>query len=338
MITKEPVSPTSLGAADFALARDGSLVYLSGIAATSGVQRTLVWVDRQGHETPIAAPPRNYVYPRLSPDGARVAVYAGDQESDIWVWDLSRTTLTRATFDPGVDSFPVWTPDGRRLIFSSDRAGAGNLFWQAADGTGAVERLTDSPNFQAATAVSPDGRRLIFTELTPKTGDDVMQVELDGTHRVTPLVQSPFSERNGIVSPDGRWLAYEANDSAGTRSTSGRILTSTAAIGRCPPSAARGRSGRSTGRNSFTSRRPARSCASAWSAARRGWRRRRRCWSRKGISRRRTPIPGARTTSHPTASGFSGSRTPARTRPPRRRRLIVVQHWTEELKRLVPTK
>ena len=64
------------------------------------------------------------------------------------------------------------------------------------------------------TAVSPDGRRLIFTEDSdPKTGDDVMQVELDGTHRVTPLVQSPFAERNGIVSPDGRWLAYEANDS-----------------------------------------------------------------------------------------------------------------------------
>ena len=116
-----------------------------------------------------------------------------DQEQDIWVWDLGRTTLTRVTFDPGYDSYPVWTPDGRRLIFSSDRAGARNLYWQAADGTGAVERLTESPNLQNATAVSPDGRRLIFTETAPKTGEDVMQVELDGTHRVTPLVQSPFS-------------------------------------------------------------------------------------------------------------------------------------------------
>ena len=61
--------------------------------------------------------------------------------------------------------------------------------------------------------MSPDGRRLIFTETAPKTGEDVMQIELDGTRRVTPLVQSPFTERNGIVSPDGRWLAYEANDS-----------------------------------------------------------------------------------------------------------------------------
>ena len=55
--------------------------------------------------------------------------------------------------------------------------------------------------------------RLIFTETAPKTGNDVMQVELDRTHRVTPLVQTPFSEQNGIISPDGRWLAYEANDS-----------------------------------------------------------------------------------------------------------------------------
>jgi serine/threonine-protein kinase len=172
-----------------------------------------VWVDRQGHETPIPAPPRAYIQPRLSPDGTRIALFANDQEFDIWVWDLGRTKLTRVTFDPAIDAFPVWTPDGHRLIFTSDRAGVRNLFWQAADNTGAVERLTDSPNANNATAMSPDGARLIFTETTPKTGDDVMQVELGGTHRVTPLVQSPFIERNGVVSPDGRWLAYEANDS-----------------------------------------------------------------------------------------------------------------------------
>ena len=189
---------------------DGTLVYVSGGAAGA---RTLVWVDRLGHETAIPAPSRVYVYPRLSPDGTGVAIYVGDYEQDIWLWDLARTTLTRVTFDPGIDAYPVWTPDGRRLIFSSERAGARNLFWQAADGTGAVERLTDSPNLQNATAVSPDGRRLLFSETGTKTGEDVMQVELDGTHHVTPLVQSSFTERNGIISPDGRWLAYEANDS-----------------------------------------------------------------------------------------------------------------------------
>jgi serine/threonine-protein kinase len=213
VITKDRQSAIALGAADFALAGDGSLVYISGSAAAGGAQRTLEWVDRQGHETPLATPPGTYVYPRLSPDGARAALYQVDQEADIWVWDLSRTTLTRATFDRSVDDYPVWTPDGRRLIFTSQRNGARNLFWQAADGTGAAERLIESPNPQNASAVSPDGRRLIFTETNPKTGFDVMQVELDGTHRVTPLVQSPFGEANGIISPGGRWLAYEANDS-----------------------------------------------------------------------------------------------------------------------------
>ena len=98
-------------------------------------------------------------------------------------------------------------------MFTSERAGARNLFWQTADGTGAIERLTESPNTQNPGAVSPDGTRVIFTETAPKTGVDVMQVQLDGTRRVTPLVQTPFGEQNGIVSPDGRWLAYEANDS-----------------------------------------------------------------------------------------------------------------------------
>jgi len=214
--TPVPIVPdvvmTNTGGVDAVVAGDGTLAYVSR-SGVIGAQRTLVWVDRQGRETPILSPPRAYLYPRLSPDGKRVAVSAADQETDIWVWDLSRTTLTRATFDPRLDTYPVWTPDGHRLLFSSEPTGARNLYWQAADGTGAVERLTESPNQQNPAAVTPDGRRLIFTEVAPKTADDVMQIELDGTHRVTPLVQSPFAERNGIVSPDGRWLAYEANES-----------------------------------------------------------------------------------------------------------------------------
>ena len=214
--TSVPVIPdavmSNFGDVDAVVAGDGTLAYVSGGAAFRG--RSLVWVDRQGRETPIPAPPRGYTFPRLSPDGTRVAVFLAEQETDIWVWDLGRTTLTRVTSDLGIDIHPVWTPDGRQLIFTSTRAGGvRNLFSQAADGIGAVGRLTDSPNAQNAGAVSPDGRRLIFTETAPMTGDDVMQVELDGTRRVTPLVRSPFAERNGAVSPDGRWLAYEANDS-----------------------------------------------------------------------------------------------------------------------------
>jgi serine/threonine-protein kinase len=81
------------------------------------------------------------------------------------------------------------------------------------DGTGAAERLTESANSQLATAVSPDGARLIFQETSLTNGADVMALELNGKHQVLPLVQTPFNERNGIISPDGRWLAYDADDS-----------------------------------------------------------------------------------------------------------------------------
>jgi serine/threonine-protein kinase len=213
--TPVPVVPdvvdTGVGSVEAAIAANGTLVYVGG---TSDVgQRTLVWADRQGRDVPIAAPPRNYVYPRISPDGTRAVVWINDQDSDIWSWNIGRSTLTRVTFDPGLDAYPTWTPDGRRIVVSSERAGARNLFWQAADGTGAFERITESPNLQNASSVSPDGRLLLFQETALGTGEDVMQIELTGARRLTPLIQTPFAERNGTISPDGKWLAYEANDS-----------------------------------------------------------------------------------------------------------------------------
>jgi hypothetical protein len=207
-VTVQPEVPADAG---WAVAADGTLVYVVG--GVLEVPRSLVWVDRQGQETPIPAPPRDYAFPRLSPDGTRLALYIPDQEIDIWLWDVARAALTRATFDRGVDIYPVWPPDGRQLLYSSVRAGGVNLFAQAANGSGGVTRLTTSPNVQHATSVTPDGTRLVFTETAPATGQDVMLLGLDGTRAVTPLVQTPFSERNGEVSPDGRWLAYEANDS-----------------------------------------------------------------------------------------------------------------------------
>jgi eukaryotic-like serine/threonine-protein kinase len=336
-----PVVPavvtTPTGAVDAVVAGDGTLAYVAG--GVAGTSRTLVWVDRQGRETPIPAPARAYVYPRLSPDGTRIAVFAGDQELDLWVWDLGRTTLTRATFAPGFDIYAEWTPDGRRVIFSSERAGVRNLFWQAADGTGAVERLSESPNVQNLSAVSPDGRLLIFTETAPNTGDDVMQMALDGTRRVTPLVQSPFAERNGVVSPDGRWLAYEANDSGRVEISvrpfpevnSGRWQVSTA--GGTRPLWAR------SGQELFY---VAPTGALMRLGAERG-----PSWA----ATTPTPLVKERSFTNPGAfigrtydissdgqrflminEGGGSDQTAA---PPQ---LIVVQHWVEELKRLVPVK
>jgi eukaryotic-like serine/threonine-protein kinase len=213
------------------LALDGTLVYVAG-GAEAQPTFTLVWVDRQGREQPLKAPPRLYRYPRLSPDGSRLALDLGFQERDIWIWDFARETLTRLTFDPRLDSHPAWTPDGQRLVFRSTRGGPSNLFWQAADGTGAIERLTEnSNNQQFPGSFSPDGTRLVFREETTTTGADLMVLALEGgrrtsprsqgvggrgsstTSEVRPLVRTSFNELNGEISPDGRWLAYESDES-----------------------------------------------------------------------------------------------------------------------------
>lgn len=150
--------------------------------------------------------------PRLSPDGTRVALDIRDQDNDIWILDLARQTLARLTVDPGIDQYPVWTPDGRRIIYSSSRAGSATMFWQPADGTGTAEQLSSSTSGQFPISISPDGARLIFRENPSSTGFDVMMLTL-AQRQTEPLIRTTFQENNGQVSPDGRWLAYESNES-----------------------------------------------------------------------------------------------------------------------------
>ena len=108
------------GAANYAVSRSGTLVYVP--AAGTQTPRSLVWVDRKGKETPIRRRCACTTSPRLSPDGTRVALTIRDQENDIWIWDLDAGgPLTRLTFDPGIDASPVWTPDGQRIVFASQR-------------------------------------------------------------------------------------------------------------------------------------------------------------------------------------------------------------------------
>ncbi len=170
-------------------------------------------MDRNGREEVLAAEPRAYVYPRISPDGSQVALDVRDQENDIWIWDFARETLRRLTFDPLVDSNPAWTPNGQRVAFASRREGNQNLFWKAADGTGTVERLTESENSQNPYVFSPDGKRLVIWESVPQTGSDLGVRSMDGDGSLEPLLVTDFSEWNADVSPDGRWLAFESDAS-----------------------------------------------------------------------------------------------------------------------------
>jgi eukaryotic-like serine/threonine-protein kinase len=202
-----------LGAANFALASNGTLVYEAGDPRTSA-DRTLVWVNREGREEAIAAPRRSYVYPRISPDGKRVGLDIRDQQNDIWIWDFARLTLSRLTFDPGLNRAIAWTPDSRRVVFSAEREGSESLFSQPADGSGSPEQLTnttpDRP--QGPLSISPDGKSLVFGE-PGQPPFDLNVLDLDGAREVTPLLNAPYSEHNGEISPDGRWLVYQTDES-----------------------------------------------------------------------------------------------------------------------------
>jgi serine/threonine-protein kinase len=196
------------GAADYAVSSTGTLVYVPGDA---GIERTLVWVDRRGAETPVGAPVRQYQAARISPDGTRVAVAINDQEQDIWVWSLARGTLDRLTRDPAPDTSPVWTPDSLRVIYSSVRTGTPNLFWQLADGTGAVEQLTTSPVPLIPQSMRDPDRLVLLHGTTPRF--DIHVLKVDGQRRTEPLLTGPHTEASADLSPDGRYLAYQSNES-----------------------------------------------------------------------------------------------------------------------------
>lgn len=222
------ISNPVVGAGVFAVAADGTLVYADEPGgASSFSDRVLTWVDRAGKEELIGVPPRMYTHVRASPDGTRLALTAGDEESDIWVWDLRRQALTRMTFDPATDTYPLWTPDSRRLIFTSQRAGAFNMWWQAADGSGTPERLTTHDRTQAPTALAPDGT-LVFHQVTESMGRDLMAMAMDGSRKITGLLQTPAEERDAVLSPDGRWLAF-GTDSSGRSEVYARPFPNTSA-------------------------------------------------------------------------------------------------------------
>ncbi|MEE8349995.1 MAG: hypothetical protein V3R94_10510, partial [Acidobacteriota bacterium] len=206
MQTTGPVNSTQLTFSD-----SGTLVYVPADTSLGG-GRTLVWVDRKGATEPLAAPPRGYATPRLSPVGQRVAVSIdGEPDEDIWVYDIRRDALTRLTFDTA--SFPLWTPDGTRITFQSSKSGPRDLFWKAADGTGAEEQLLAGEFPNSPHSWSPDGKVLAFTEVHPSTNADIWLLPLEGEGKAEVFLQTPFSETGAVFSPDGDWLAYRSSES-----------------------------------------------------------------------------------------------------------------------------
>jgi serine/threonine-protein kinase len=194
---------TFIGQFDFSTS--GTLVHVPG-GVWSDPQRSLVWVDRDGQEEPLSAPPGPFYFPHLSPDGTRVAIYrSGFEGGDIWLYDISRGTMTRLTFDESTECWPRWTPDGARITFSSDRPGGSGIYWIPADGSGAAERISTEDKTIPA-SWSPDGRVLAFVHFTGTGRKEIWMLPPGGEPQ--PFSESPFSERYPAFSPDGRWLAY----------------------------------------------------------------------------------------------------------------------------------
>jgi Tol biopolymer transport system component len=197
------------GTAQFDFSQTGTLIYRSG-GGGSGLL-TVQWLDAAGKTEPLLAKPDAYQRPSLSPDGNKLAI----NTSDIWVYEWQRDTMTRLTFGPASSSYPLWSPDGRYIVFQA----LGGLFWTRSDGSGKPQPLTQSKNRQLPYSFSPDGKRLAFYELMPQTQDDIWTVPLesDGTGlragKPEPFLQTPFDERHGAFSPDGRWMAYDSNES-----------------------------------------------------------------------------------------------------------------------------
>jgi serine/threonine-protein kinase len=210
--------PTN-AAAQFAVSQTGALTYLAGQGV--GSESPVVWLSRDGKTAPLRPMPSDWSNPHFSPDGRKLALdIVNGSNLDVWVYEWMRDTLTRLTFDPGDDRKPVWTPDGQRIAFASNRAkGPLNLYWQRADG-GEVQRLTESSNAQFPASFHPSGKYLAFDETTAHNANDLVVLPIEGDEKSgwkpgkpSVFLSTPANEIEPVFSPDGRWVAYISNES-----------------------------------------------------------------------------------------------------------------------------
>jgi serine/threonine protein kinase/Tol biopolymer transport system component len=210
----EGVMTESSYGADFTAASNGVLAYRTG---TVHLPTQLTWVDRTGKRLGTVGPPGRYANIELSSDGTQVAMEVLDPRTytkDIWTMDLARGVLTQVTFDPNNETFPIWSPDGRWIMFGSDREGGWQLYERRADGVGGDERVANMPGAVVPQNWAPDGRLVVYLQRPANLG----VLQLVGP-RPPGLIESKRSEGfgrldgYGQVSPDGHWLLYGSNES-----------------------------------------------------------------------------------------------------------------------------
>jgi serine/threonine-protein kinase len=223
-VTGDPVSVLE-GVRGMALSESGTLVYvpapavLPGASSTTLSDTTLVWVDRQGKEEPLGAAPDAYQSLRISPDGTKIAlaVRASGNNADIWIWDIPHKTKIKLTFDNAINLFPIWTPDGKRVVFYSlgGSKGLGGAYWKSEDGTGEAELLGSKPDrLIIPWSFSHDGKTAAIHEYTlAPLGADIGMMSMEGDREMKVLLQEEYWELEPQISPDGRYVAYLSDES-----------------------------------------------------------------------------------------------------------------------------
>jgi eukaryotic-like serine/threonine-protein kinase len=200
------------GAAQVAISRTGTLVYAAGDARTAA--RALLWVDRAGNSQPATDREAPYWWPRIAPDGRHIAVVMDGVFSKVWVLDVERGMLTRASQVPGDQDRAAWMPDSTHITFGADTTGRGanRLFVDTIDGSGSPTQLLDGTDSPSPFGWSPDGRSLLYREIGGATGQDVWLYSAE-KRAATPYLQSAANEWSASFSPDGRWVAYVSDES-----------------------------------------------------------------------------------------------------------------------------
>ena len=210
----------------FSMSQSGILVYQEG-STESGLQ--LVWFDRSGKSLGSISEPAPYLIPRLSlsNNGKKIAVGIYDpesQNSDLWIYDLTRNLRTRLTFDPSAESYPIWSPDGNDVVFISDRKGHRDLYQKTTSGAGTEELLFASNFDKLPQDWSSDGRFIAYMSFNPMTEWDLWILPLfdpefllknikESRGKPMPFLQTKFNERGAHFSPDMRWIAYGSDES-----------------------------------------------------------------------------------------------------------------------------
>jgi Tol biopolymer transport system component/predicted Ser/Thr protein kinase len=209
----DSIGVSAVGLADFSASNNGTLAYRAGQTGA----RKLLWRDRAGRELGQVGQPAEYRTTSFSPDGQRVVVGIVEPDGgniDLWIHDLERGVASRFTFDAGVDSTPLWSPDGSRIVFSSSRGeGRDAIYSKAASGAGAAELLLQAEEDIYPGDWSRDGGVLAFMRYGSETGWDIWALPVDGSSEPFPILQSEFAEVRPGFSPDGRWLVYNSNES-----------------------------------------------------------------------------------------------------------------------------